>query len=170
MDIDYTARVAGSPFVKLSTPMIWIAAAFGLLLALVVYRSWPAVKPRSVGLHGGQLSLCPKSPNCVCSLEIDTQHGIAPVKFSGSGDTEWTALVEAIKGMPNALVISDGEEYFHAEFRSTVFRFVDDVELHRDRSNYVIHLRSASRTGHSDLGVNRQRLEQILSLSGLGGM
>jgi uncharacterized protein (DUF1499 family) len=63
--------------------------------------------------------------------------------------------------MPGARIISDEDGYLHAEFRSRVFRFVDDVELLMDEAGHKIDVRSASRLGYSDLGVNRRRVEQL---------
>jgi uncharacterized protein (DUF1499 family) len=58
-------------------------------------------------------------------------------------------------------VVKVEEDYIHAEFVSSVFRFVDDVEFSFDKTKKLIQVRSASRTGYSDLGVNRRRIEEI---------
>jgi uncharacterized protein (DUF1499 family) len=66
-----------------------------------------------------------------------------------------------IASLPRAKVMTDSDTYLHVEFRSLVFRFVDDVEFLADDDAKVIHVRSASRVGHSDLGANRRRIETI---------
>ena len=63
--------------------------------------------------------------------------------------------------MPEATIIEEQDDYLYAEFRSRIFRFVDDVEFAVDNENNEVHFRSASRVGHSDLGVNRARMERI---------
>jgi len=63
--------------------------------------------------------------------------------------------------MSRVRIVTAGETYLHAEFTSAVFRFVDDVEFLLDDAEKVVHVRSASRVGHSDLGVNRKRVEAL---------
>ena len=52
-------------------------------------------------------------------------------------------------------------DYLYAEYSSALFGFVDDVEFYFPPETHIIHVRSASRLGHSDLGVNRKRIEAI---------
>ena len=63
--------------------------------------------------------------------------------------------------MPRTKIVTVDDNYLYAEFRSALFRFVDDVEFLIDPKERAIHFRSASRVGYSDLGVNRHRMEQI---------
>ena len=109
------------------------------------------------------LPACPDKPNCVSSQapSSDQQHAIAPIAFSGDPDRAWTALQRAIAAMPRTRVVSDGHGYLHAEATSLIFRFVDDLECVIDRAASVIHVRSASRVGHGDMGVNRKRVERL---------
>ena len=72
-------------------------------------------------------------------------------------------LIEAVSGMKRARIVAAEERYIHAEFTSALFRFVDDVEFLLDSETKTIHVRSASRVGYSDLGVNRRRVEEIRS-------
>jgi hypothetical protein len=66
-----------------------------------------------------------------------------------------------VRALPRAVVVTATETYLHAEFRSAVFRFVDDAEFYADESAGVFQVRSAARVGSSDLGVNRKRVEEI---------
>ena len=66
-----------------------------------------------------------------------------------------------MRSLPRTTVVTATGTYLHAEFRSAVFRFVDDVEFHADEAAGVIQVRSGSRIGFSDLGVNRRRIEAI---------
>ena len=118
-------------------------------------------RPASLGVRQGRLAPCPSSPNCVSSLADDEMHRVAPLPFSGTAAAAIDRLAGTVRSLPRASVITATDTYLHAEFRSAVFRFVDDVEFLADESAGVIHLRSASRVGTSDLGVNRRRVETI---------
>jgi uncharacterized protein (DUF1499 family) len=133
--------------------LVWIAA--------MVTLSVTARRPDNLGLYDGRLTACPASPNCVCSLDTDTLHGIEPLRFTGAPDAAWQRLKDVLARQPRCRIITEQPDYLHAEFTSLLFRFVDDVEFHLDPAGGVIHLRSASRAGHGDLGVNRARMETI---------
>src|SRR5205823_4197673 len=105
------------------------------------------------------------SPNCVSSWpDGDEQHRVAPLSWAGDLAQAKYRLRQAVLSAGNATIVDDTETYWHVEFRSRVFRFVDDVEFVFDREKKLIHVRSASRVGYSDLGVNRKRVEKIRSL------
>lgn len=116
-----------------------------------------------LGVQGGRLLPCPPSPNCVCSQDPGDDHAIAPLIFSGTSAAALECLRGAVQAQPRSKIVEEGENYLRAEFRSLVFRFVDDVEFLADPAAKVIHVRSASRVGYSDLGVNRRRVEQLRS-------
>lgn len=107
------------------------------------------------------LPACPDKPNCVCSQASDERHAIAPLSFTGSPERAHAALLAVLRAMPRTRVVLDEPLHLRAECRSLIFRFVDDVELVIDPKASVVHVRSASRTGYSDLGVNRRRVEGI---------
>jgi uncharacterized protein (DUF1499 family) len=116
-----------------------------------------------VGLTGGKLTVCPDSPNCVSSQSADPRHAIDPLRCEGTAGKARELLIEAVSGMKRARIVVADERYLHAEFTSAFFRFVDDVEFFFDEGTKTIHVRSASRVGYSDLGVNRRRVEEIRS-------
>jgi uncharacterized protein (DUF1499 family) len=109
----------------------------------------------------GTLEACPESPNCVSSLSTRPQHAVAPLAFTGSADQVRRKLLGVIRAMPRTRILRDDGRYLHVEFTSAVFRFVDDVEFLIDEHQRIIHVRSASRVGYWDLGVNRRRIENI---------
>ena len=116
----------------------------------------------------GQLSPCPKTPNCVISQGEDSKHGIGPLVYSGDLKTAREALLKVLSVAPRTVVVEETDNYIRAESTSRVFHFVDDVEFYFPSDEQVIHVRSAARVGESDLGVNRRRIEQIrLSLKDL---
>lgn len=117
-----------------------------------------------VGLVEGRLRPCPSSPNCVCSLDTDEQHAVAALRFQGDSVQAWKRLQQVISTQPRIHVVSADDRYLHVEFTTALLRFVDDVEFQLDPDGAVIHVRSASRVGHSDLGTNRKRIEAIRKL------
>ncbi|QLE55695.1 DUF1499 domain-containing protein [Nostoc sp. TCL26-01] len=120
-------------------------------------------RPNNLGVRDGKLAACPNSPNCVSSQSADTVHQIAPLTFSLTPQQAIANLKTVIQSLPRTKIINEGEDYIYAEFTSALMGFVDDVEFYLDNNANVIHVRSASRLGQSDLGVNRQRIETIKS-------
>ena len=107
------------------------------------------------------LAPCPEKPNCVSSLATDTRHFIEPLQFTGEPVDAWARLKAILQRQTRTRIVAEQDGYLHAEFRSAVFRFVDDVEFAMQEELMVIHVRSASRTGYSDFGVNRRRVERL---------
>jgi uncharacterized protein (DUF1499 family) len=89
------------------------------------------------------------------------QHKIAPLSYTKSPAEAMAALKAVIQGMERTEIIGEKENYLYAEFTSALMGYVDDVEFLVDSTAKVIHVRSASRLGQSDLGVNRKRIEEI---------
>ena len=119
------------------------------------------VRPRDLGLRAGTLRPCPDSPNCVSS-EAGTRESQRVAPFAASaGRSEMTRLAVLVSAWPRTAVITNAADYLHAESTSLVWRFVDDVEFRYDSTAGVIHVRSASRLGRGDLGVNRKRVEAM---------
>ncbi|QSJ14737.1 DUF1499 domain-containing protein [Nostoc sp. UHCC 0702] len=117
--------------------------------------------PNNLGVRNGKLAPCPNSPNCVSSQSSDAAHQIAPLTFTSSPENAIAALKSVIESLPRSKIITESKDYLYAEFKSALLGFVDDVEFYLDRNANVIQVRSASRLGQSDLGVNRQRIETI---------
>lgn len=107
------------------------------------------------------LAPCPSSPNCVSSESIDKTHEIAPFPVITSAKESIDRLSRIVEEMPRTQIIEKTPDYLHAEFESWIFHFVDDVEFLYDPNKEVIQVRSASRVGYGDLGVNRKRVETI---------
>jgi uncharacterized protein (DUF1499 family) len=117
-------------------------------------------RPNNLGARDGRLAPCRRTPNCVSSQAdpSDRQHYIAPLAFAGS----IAELRRAIERLPRVTVIREASDYLYAEFRTPLLRYVDDVEFLKTGS--VVHVRSASRLGRRDFGVNRRRVEEIRAL------
>ncbi|WP_374088383.1 DUF1499 domain-containing protein [Methylomicrobium lacus] len=104
---------------------------------------------------------CPNSPNCVSSQAADSDHFIAPFKIKGGPEDAFSALKKALSEQSRTVVTEATGTTLHAEAASLIFRFVDDVHAILDADAGVIQIRSASRVGYSDFGVNRRRIEAL---------
>ena len=112
-------------------------------------------RPNNLGVKDGKLAPCPGTPNCVNSQgesKSETEP-LPPVSIP--------ELKKVIESMERTKVIDQTSNYLYAEFKSQLMGFVDDVEFYLDPDANVLHVRSASRLGQSDLGVNRKRVEEI---------
>ena len=118
-------------------------------------------KPKRVGIIDGKFHPCPSSPNCVSTQSTDEKHKMEPLKFEGSLEEVKSKIINIIKSLKRSKIITDSENYLHIEFRTAVWRFVDDVEFYFDDTEKIIHFRSAARLGYSDMGVNKKRMENI---------
>lgn len=134
-----------------------LAVLAGLLLASM------APQPES-SVVDGHLAPCPDSPNCVCSQDPRPQHQVDALPYLGESDAALARLTDIVRSEPRTRIVETGPQYLRAEFRTRVFRFVDDVEFLVDPARGVIEVRSASRVGYSDLGVNRRRVERLRAL------
>jgi len=110
-----------------------------------------------------QLPPCPGSPNCVSSQATDADHFIAPFKIAGNAEEAWAALKNALVSQSRTVITDQRGDTLHAQATSLVFRFVDDIDAILDTDARLIHIRSASRTGYGDFGVNRKRVEMLRS-------
>ena len=123
--------------------------------------SWK--RPGNLGVKDGRFTPCKSSPNCVSSQAdpADAEHYIAPIAFKGDALAAIAAARKTVEGMQDAKVIRQEGGYLYAEFRTKIMRFVDDVEFVFDEKAGLIHVRSASRLGRRDFGVNRARVEAL---------
>ena len=135
-----------------------------LLLPIVLIIGCSAGRPANLGINNGKLLPCPDSPNCVSSQSQDKKHFIEPIRYEGDQQQAMDRMIAVIQGMKRSRIVVVRDDYIHAEFTSAIFRFVDDVEFYIDDKAKTIHMRSASRIGYSDLGVNRKRLDKIKSM------
>lgn len=150
-----TIDMAAMPTLK----FLYRAAVIGMAVSLLAGCASTATRP----LSGSSGSLAPcGGPHCVSSQERDPDRHVEPLTYSGSKGAAQAALVKIIGEMERAEVLSTRPGYVHAAFQSAVFGFVDDVELVFAPDSRV-DIRSSSRTGYYDFGVNRNRVEAIRS-------
>lgn len=120
--------------------------------------------PQGLGVTNGAFKPCSWKPNCVNSTADparDAAHYVEPLTFSGNAAKAWTAASTLVKNGTRVSIVTESTGYLHAEVRSKAMGYVDDVELFLDDTAKLIHVRSASRLGVRDFGVNRARVEAL---------
>jgi uncharacterized protein (DUF1499 family) len=135
-----------------------------IILASFLLVTGCSGKMTTLGVESGQLTSCPTSPNCVNSQAKDDEHFIEPIVSTKTQSQTKERLVSILNDTKNAEIKIIQNDYLRAEFTSSVFRFVDDVEFYFPQTtsnDLIIHVRSASRVGYFDFGVNRKRIEEI---------
>ncbi|MBA3581607.1 MAG: DUF1499 domain-containing protein [Gammaproteobacteria bacterium] len=150
-------------------------------LALSLLNACSGEPPKNIGVRDGLLAACPDTPNCVQSQTKELPSYIEPlvvavnadINIAGAdtavadataGAAAITQIASIINSLPRTKIINQTEHYLRAEFTSRLMRYVDDVEFYFDAKKGVLQVRSASRMGHSDMGVNRERIEHIRDL------
>jgi uncharacterized protein (DUF1499 family) len=135
---------------------------YWLMLALTVMLTACSTEQTiKTEVTGDRLSPCPQSPNCVSSLNKDKSHQVEPLTYNTTLEEARERLISVINSMNRAEIVTVENNYLHVTFTSLLFRFVDDVEFFFEAGKKIIDVRSASRTGYYDLGVNRRRVEEI---------
>lgn len=138
-----------------------------VVLGTIALMIWArrAPRPETLGLTtDGQLAPLPDSPNAVSTQADDTDPLIGPLVYRADTDTTRAELVELLRSMPRVTIVIEEPDYIHAEFRTKVIGYIDDVEFAFDDEARVVHYRSASRLGHSDLGANGKRMARVREL------
>ena len=107
------------------------------------------------------LEPCSSKPNCVCSQNGPTKNIIAPFGSFSSATKGLLRLKMILQENPRFRLVTSTSHYLRAEARTRWLGFVDDVEFLASESEGLIHVKSASRLGYYDFGVNRRRLERL---------
>ena len=123
--------------------------------------SWK--RPDNLGVKDGRLAPPKRTPNCVSSQAdpADAEHYIAPIAFKGDARAAMDSARKAVEAMRDSTIVRQDGNYLYAEYRTKRMRFVDDLELFYDEKAGLFHVRSASRLGRRDFGVNRARVESL---------
>lgn len=145
--------------------LLIIGAATALVAVVALFllgiRSNSGAAP---GLVEGRLQRCPDTPNCVSSEFVaDAEHSIEPLVYSADQAAQVLPRLKTIIAEMGGNIHEEKTDYLAATFTSSIFRFVDDLEIRIDAGQNRVHLRSASRVGRSDLGANRKRVERLKS-------
>jgi len=130
-----------------------------LILSILPFlHSCAGDTPDNLGIYEQKLAPCPNSPNCVSSFDSKAHHSIKPI------EADLEKIEKTLVTLPNANIVERSNNYMRAEFKSRFMGYVDDVEFLYSELENISHVRSASRVGYIDLGVNRRRVEKIRSL------
>jgi uncharacterized protein (DUF1499 family) len=146
--------------------IIALGAAAGLLAGrLGLLKGKP---PSDLGIHQGRLKPPSRTPNSVSSqADLYPDHpqrayaSIAPLQLKGNAAATLDRIDAIIRGMDGGEVIKREPDYIYAQFTTRLMKYVDDVEFWFDPVEGVIQVRSASRLGSGDFGVNRKRIEFV---------
>lgn len=124
--------------------------------------------PIDLGVHEGRLKPPSKTPNSVSSqAPLYPDHpqriyaSIAPLPLKGDTGTTLSQIASIIEPMDGGQIVKREQDYLYVQFTTRIMKYVDDAEFWFDPAAGVIQVRSASRLGSSDLGVNRERIEFI---------
>ncbi len=134
-----------------------------LVIGGLMIISCAGQRSEKLGIKDGQLLNCPSKPNCVNSQAINKDQIVLPFRYSDEKELAVKRLKEILASYDRATIVTENENYLLVEFKTKIMGFVDDVEFYFPQKK-VIHVRSASRLGYSDFGVNRKRVEQLRNL------
>jgi uncharacterized protein (DUF1499 family) len=152
--------------------MTWLLVA-SLVLAVAVFAAARAgllsgEEPRDLGVKDGRLKPPSRTENSVSSQAgvypdhpMKAYAEIAPIKFTGEGRVAIDRIKRIVESTQGARVVRAGPAYLYAQFQTRWLKFVDDAEFFADEGAKVVQVRSASRIGRKDFGVNRARIEAI---------
>jgi uncharacterized protein (DUF1499 family) len=140
-----------------TAPILAAVIVSGLVVSLLTGCAGERSRGPEVG--DGRLTACPDRPNCVSSQATDERHRIAPLRFTGDGVAALARLRAILLQRRDCRIVAESPDYIRVELRTRLF--TDDGEFLLDGSRSVIQVRSASRIGYSDLGKNRDRIEEI---------
>jgi uncharacterized protein (DUF1499 family) len=141
--------------------MLYGLIAAGVAAAILFGLSAASWRRPALGLIDQRLRPCGDTPNCVCSQCPETPHHIEPLAFDGDAQAEFQRLQSLLESFPRTTLVEQRPDYLRYEVVTRIVRYVDDVEFLLDPQAKLIHVRSASRVGRSDFGVNRARVEEI---------
>ena len=141
-------------FLKIPLILAVLFVAAGYALSLFSRR------PDSLGVTDGKLAAVPASPNCVSTQTDSVAHQMESIAVPAGSQADAVTMAESVLRKMGGSIADIQADYVHAEFTSIIFRYVDDVEIYVPAGG-PLHFRSASRAGHSDLGVNRRRMEEF---------
>lgn len=140
---------------KTALIVIVLVVVAGILLLFVL--GFVSRSGQPPGLVDGRLAQCPAKPNCVSTEAGDAAHYIEPLPLRDTAPGDVLPVIRAVIEQMGGRVRVERDHYLASTFSSAIFGFVDDLEVLVDPEAGLVHLRSASRVGHGDMGVNRKR-------------
>ncbi|WFD10813.1 DUF1499 domain-containing protein [Tepidibacter hydrothermalis] len=130
-----------------------------LIIVLMVIKN--NIIPKNLGVKDGKLAKMPSSPNAVSSQTDIEDKKVEPLKFNGDLEETKTKIINVINNYEGTKIIKNEKNYIYVVFTTGGMKFKDDVEFYFDENSKLIHFRSASRVGYSDMGLNKKRFNEI---------
>lgn len=157
--------------------LLIVIGALAVLLFAAGQLGWlQGTPPVDLGVRDGKLKPPSATENSVSSQtalypDHPQRHyaDIAPLVVQGDGPTTLSRIKLIVTAMAGARVVRSDADYLYVQFTTPLLKFVDDTEFWFDPVNNVIQIRSASRVGRGDLGVNRKRIETIRAAMAAAG-
>jgi uncharacterized protein (DUF1499 family) len=148
--------------------IIILASLILLVMVALFILSLMSQSGQANGLVEAKLTKCPDTPNCLCSeYKADVDHYVEPLDISEQRATEVLSRLKTVILRMGGSINVEKAGYLAATFTSSIFQFVDDLEIRVDSDKNQVQLRSASRVGRGDGGVNRKRIERLKSFYSL---
>jgi uncharacterized protein (DUF1499 family) len=142
-----------------------------LVIVTAQFGALSGTPPADLGVKAGRLKPPSPTPNSVSSQAAlwpdapqSSYAAIEPLRYAGDGRASMRRLAAILRAMERTVLITDEPGYLYAQSTTKLMRYTDDVEFYLDEAAGVIQVRSASRIGHGDRGVNRARVESIRAL------
>ena len=142
------------------TSRVYTRSTFILTCSLVL-TACTGARPHNLGIVNSTLAPCPDTPNCVSSDSLDESHYVPAFKLEANSEQVWAEIKLYLDSQSNMEIVRELKDYLYVESTSTFMRFVDDFELHLREQNGIIAVRSASRYGKFDFGVNKERVDAL---------
>ncbi|TDT72601.1 uncharacterized protein (DUF1499 family) [Hypnocyclicus thermotrophus] len=136
-----------------------VVAVFIILVGGMTIKN--NVEPKNIGVINGKFYELKKSPNNISSQTDIKEKYVEPLKFIENKEKSYVKILEVLNSYENAKIERKDKNYIHVVFKTSGLKFKDDVEFYFDENEKVIHFKSASRVGYSDMGKNRERYEEI---------
>jgi uncharacterized protein (DUF1499 family) len=137
-----------------------------VLASVVAFSGYMVVKnmtqPAGLGVADGRLAPMPKSPNAVSTQAVDERKKVAPFPFKSDLQETQEAIRSILRAYGGIQIVQDERLYIHAVSTTSTMRFHDDLEFYFDEEKGIVHFRSASRVGYSDMGLNRKRYNSLI--------
>jgi uncharacterized protein (DUF1499 family) len=140
-------------------PLQIVGALVIVVLSLGVIKNNKT--PNGLGVNNGKLAEISKKPNNVSSQTNEKEKYVEPLNFIDDLAKSKAKIINILNEYPGAKIIKNENNYIYAVFTTGTMKYKDDVEFYFDENSNVIHYRSSSRIGYSDMGLNRKRYNII---------
>jgi uncharacterized protein (DUF1499 family) len=150
---------------KVKVGKIMLYGLIGIVVVIVLMALQMFVNnnmaPKNLGVTNGQLAPMPKSPNAASSQSNEEYYKVEPLKMKADLETTKEALLKAVDAYGNGEVKINEDNYIYVVFTTSTMKYKDDLEFYINIEDGLVHYRSASRVGYSDMGLNRERYNAI---------